>query len=84
MNEFALSSVLELPVEERIRIVEAIWDSVAEEPDEISLPEWQVQELDTRFAAYQRDPSAGLTWTEVKQSILSREFATSYSSRGSR
>ncbi len=34
MSAINLSEVLKLPVQERIRIVEAIWDSVAEHPEQ--------------------------------------------------
>ncbi|MCI0749102.1 MAG: addiction module protein [Nevskiales bacterium] len=70
MSAINLSEVLKLPVQERIRLVEAIWDSVAEQPDRIELAPWQAEELDRRFAAYQANPSDGIPWIEVKRRIL--------------
>jgi len=72
MSGISLSEVLKLPVPERIRLVEAIWDSVAAEPDKIELPAWQAEELDRRLAEFQKDPAAGIPWNEVKQRILNR------------
>jgi putative addiction module component (TIGR02574 family) len=74
MNAINLSEVMKLPVQERIRIVEAIWDSVAEHPEQIELMPWQTEELDRRFAAYQENPSEGIHWDEVKRRILCRAY----------
>ncbi|MGH8557244.1 MAG: addiction module protein [Methylococcales bacterium] len=70
MSVINLSEVVKLPVQERIRIVEAIWDSVAEHPEQIDLMPWQAEELDRRSAAYQANPSEGIAWEEVKRRIL--------------
>lgn len=70
MSAINLSEVLKLPVQERIRIVEAIWDSVAEHPEQVELLPWQAEELDRRIAAYQANPSEGIPWDEVKRRIL--------------
>ncbi len=57
MSAINLSEVLKLPIQERIRIVEAIWDSVAEHPEQVELLPWQAEELDRRVATYQANPS---------------------------
>ena len=65
-----LSESLELPVEERLKLVEALWESVAECPEALELTTAQKQELDRRLAAYERDPDAGVLWAELKQRLL--------------
>jgi putative addiction module component (TIGR02574 family) len=65
-----LSELLELPVEERLKLVEALWESVAECPEALELTAAQKQELDRRLAAYEHDPSAGVPWAELKQRLL--------------
>ena len=70
MSVINISEVIKLPVQDRIRIVEAIWDSVAEYPEQVALMPWQTEELDRRFAAYQANPSEGIPWEEVKSHIL--------------
>jgi len=67
-----LAEVLELPVEERLRLVEALWDSLAKESGAIPLTDAQRRELDRRLEDYRRDPDAGAPWQEVRQRILSR------------
>jgi putative addiction module component (TIGR02574 family) len=63
---------LELPVAERLKLVEAIWDSIAESPDAFPLTEEQHAELNRRLDDYERDPEAGSPWPEVKARILKR------------
>jgi putative addiction module component (TIGR02574 family) len=58
-----------LSIPERILLVEEIWDSIAETPDEVTLTEAQRAELDRRLAAYEADPQAGSTWEEVKAEL---------------
>ena len=65
-----LSELLELPVEERLKLVEALWESIAECPEALELTTAQKQDLDRRLAAYERDPAAGVPWAELKQGLL--------------
>ena len=66
----SLSEVLKLPLEERLRLVESIWDSIAEFPEALELTEAQKQELDRRLESYEADPNAGVPWPELKARLL--------------
>ncbi len=61
--------ILELPVEERLEVAEAIWASL-EGSAAPPLPEWQCQLLDERIAAAEANPEAGTPWVEVKEQAL--------------
>ena len=65
-----LSEVLKLPVDERLKLVESIWNSIAEFPDSLELTKAQRQELDRRLEAYEADPTAGIPWSELKSQLL--------------
>ena len=65
-----LSEVLKLPVDERLKLVESIWNSIAEFPDSLELTKAQRQELDRRLDAYEADPTAGIPWSELKSQLL--------------
>ena len=65
-----LAKVLALPIEERIRIAQSIWDSVIEVPEAVELTDEQRDELDRRIKAYHADPTAGSPWSEVRKRIL--------------
>jgi len=65
------SEALQLPVEERLEIAEAIWESLETSGDQPSLPAWQREILDERIAEDDANPDVSSPWEEVKQRILS-------------
>ena len=73
MNTFTPSGVLSLSVAERIQLVEDIWDTIAEVPDEVGLTVSQKAEIDRRLDAYHRSPEEGSPWDMVRERILSRQ-----------
>jgi putative addiction module component (TIGR02574 family) len=72
IQPFTPAQVLGLSIPERIQLVEDIWDSIAESPEEVLLSDAQRQELDRRLDAYQRNPAEGSPWSEVRERIRSR------------
>jgi len=72
MKPISMAEVLALPVAERLKLVETIWDSIAEIPDALELTKAQEAELDRRLDAYRKDPTVGSLWPEVKARILKR------------
>ena len=64
-----MANILELEVEERLRLVHEIWDSIAEHPDAIPLTDGERAELHRRLDEYQRNPQSGSSWDEVKARI---------------
>lgn len=66
MKPVTLDEVLKLPVSERIRIVETIWDSIADSPEEVQLSDEQKVELDRRLEALEKSPDAGSSWDEAR------------------
>jgi putative addiction module component (TIGR02574 family) len=65
MKQELVAEILALPVEDRVRLVEAIWDSISAVPEALPLTEWQKEELDRRLAELEADPDAGSTLEEV-------------------
>lgn len=65
--------LLSLSISERIQLVEDIWDSIAEIPDELHLSEDQKAELDRRLHEYQDDPEAGSPWEVVRDRIRNQK-----------
>lgn len=59
-----------LPVDERIALVEEIWDSIAEDNGCLELIEAQKQELDRRIKSSQQNPQAGRSWEDIKSEFL--------------
>ena len=59
-----------LPISERIQIVEDLWDSIAAEPDPIPLGPAHLEELDRRLDRYEVSPNEGIEWSVLKSRIL--------------
>jgi putative addiction module component (TIGR02574 family) len=60
---------LRLPPEERLKLVEDIWDSLAAEAGQIPVPDWHLRELDRRAA----DPSPRHITSEELHADLDRD-----------
>ena len=67
------SEILNLPPEERLRLVEAIWDSLAEVPESIPVPEDLREELDRRLESYYRNPESARPWREIREELSRRK-----------
>jgi putative addiction module component (TIGR02574 family) len=65
-----LAELLELPADQRLQLVEAIWDSLVEVPEAIPISNEVREELDRRLAAYYDDPSSARPWREIKEELF--------------
>jgi putative addiction module component (TIGR02574 family) len=69
MANIALAELLKLSMDERLQLVEDLWDSIAAEatsqPQRLPVPEAQQLELLRRSSAYRADPSKARPLEEV-------------------
>jgi putative addiction module component (TIGR02574 family) len=72
MSKFSAADVLELPVQERLQLVEDIWNSIADVPEALALTEEDKLLIDQRLEARGRNPNAGSPWPEVYARITAR------------
>ena len=70
MTKAQLQEILELPAPERLRVAEAIWDSL--EDAELPLTDAHRKLLDERLTAFLADPEDTLTWPELKARLERR------------
>lgn len=70
MKELPVAEILELPIAERIRLVELIWESVAAVPDAVPVSDELKAELDRRLAEFEANPEGGVPWDEVRKRIV--------------
>jgi putative addiction module component (TIGR02574 family) len=54
-----LEQAMHLTVEEKFELISALWDSMAENPQSVPLPGWQLKELERRIEEQQQDPQPG-------------------------
>ena len=66
---FVIIKINALNIEDRIFLVQAIWDSIAAEQVYPDLNEEQKKELDSRINDSESNPDNVLTWEEIKTSI---------------
>jgi putative addiction module component (TIGR02574 family) len=76
MKQLPFAEILELPVEDRIRLVELIWDSIAAVPEAIPVSDELKAELNRRLAEFEADPQAGSPWEEVRKRIVQGTWRT--------
>jgi len=69
MNTMSKAEILKLSVSERIMLIEDIWDSIDEVPEEITLSQAQEIELDARLDAYHKNPAEGSPWAMVRDRV---------------
>ena len=62
--------IRDLPVPDRMALVEQIWDTIAEDQAEFELTIAQKAELDRRLARRQSSGPSGSTWDDVKRRIF--------------
>lgn len=58
-----------LSIDERMLLVEELWDSIAARPESAQLNDKQREDLKRRLDAYRDNPKAGSPWEEVKERL---------------
>jgi putative addiction module component (TIGR02574 family) len=64
-----IEQLVQLPVEERIELIQALWDSIAEDKMPHELSEADKKSLDTRIAALDANPGNVVTWDHIKAQV---------------
>ena len=64
--------IADLSPEERLRLIEELWDSLSAKPGAIPLTNAQREELDRRLDDLESSGPEGIPWEEVLQQIRSR------------
>ena len=66
-----IENLRSLSVDDRVRVVQAVWDSL---PEQASVPtsDERAEELNRRLDAYEADPEDLLTWDEVLERLRGR------------
>jgi putative addiction module component (TIGR02574 family) len=72
MHPLLKTEISQISVADRLSLIDLLWESMAENPDLLPVPEAQQQELDRRLANLESDPAAGSSWEAVKARIGQR------------
>ena len=65
-----LEEILSLPPDQRLKLVEDIWESLAASPADVPVPEWHRELLDERLS--DEDERASRSWDEVRANARRR------------
>ncbi len=65
----------QLTDEERVELLDRLWDLIPIDSDALPVPEWHRDELDRRSAEYDENPKIAMSWEEVKARLLARSHS---------
>ena len=76
MTQISVADILEMPVQERIQLVEIIWESIGAVPHAIEVSPELKTELQSRLADFDQNPEAGYSWDQVKTHLKTGSWRT--------
>jgi putative addiction module component (TIGR02574 family) len=68
----SIAEVKQLPFAEKLQIMEAIWEDLRAQPEQIPVPQWHQELLDERRKAVEEGREELLDWDSIKDSLPSR------------
>ncbi len=72
MTTLEVQRLLEMPLGERMRLIETLWDSVAGTMESSTdIPQWHRDEIERRLAAHDGGQAAR-SWDEVEKDLRAR------------
>ena len=66
----SLQSIHELPLHEKLMVMEALWDDLSAAETDLEMPLWQKDLLVDREAAFKAGKASFVDWEEAKKDIL--------------
>ncbi len=65
----SIAEIRQLPLHEKLQIMEALWDDLRSNADAVLTPDWHKQLLDARRKAVSEGRERVLEWDEIKDSL---------------
>jgi putative addiction module component (TIGR02574 family) len=65
----SIGEIQRLPLSEKLQIMEAIWEELRLDADQVPVPQWHKDLLDSRRKAVDENREEILEWDEVKHSL---------------
>ncbi|MGM0588701.1 MAG: addiction module protein [Bacteroidota bacterium] len=70
MEKTLINKLSQLSKNEKLLLVEALWDSIASEPEELDVPDHHKSILEQRLKTLGEDKKNGSSWKEIRQKYL--------------
>jgi putative addiction module component (TIGR02574 family) len=73
MNQILkIDELLVLPVDDRLAIIDALWQSLSADPSSIPVPDWHAEIVANRLAEDETSSMPGETWEALRKRIEGR------------
>jgi putative addiction module component (TIGR02574 family) len=72
--QMSIAEIRQLPLSEKLQIMEALWDDLRAHVEGLAVPDWQKEILDSRRRALEQGREQVLEWDEVKGSLGTRQI----------
>lgn len=69
MNAIIREEISHMSIEEKILLVEDLWDIIAASEEDIDLTDTQIKELEQRDANYKKNPDSARSWESFKADL---------------
>ena len=70
MEDTLIKELSRLNKNEKIILVEALWDSIASDPEQVDVPEHHKSILEERLKSLDNDTANGKSWDEIREKYL--------------
>lgn len=70
--EVSIDQLRSLPLEKRLEIIAALWESVESELGPVPIPDDILDEADREFEAHLADPSSSVPWATARARLRKR------------
>ena len=71
MSQNQFQEIFNLSRDEKIELVQMLWDDISEHNQDIEIPDWQIEELDRRMQKINDNTATYKTWDELKTKYMS-------------
>lgn len=65
--------IKEMPLDQKLRLMEDLWDDLRSHEEEVKSPEWHREELEATQKRYQAGLEKPIPWEEAKRQLLDRD-----------
>ncbi len=65
----AQAEIRQMPLPEKLALLEAVWSELASEPDQVEIPQWHKDILDDRMRAVENGTAELIDWEAAKEQI---------------
>ena len=70
MEKTLINELSQLNKNEKLLLVEALWDSIASDPEEVEVPDHHKSILEQRLKTLEKDKKNGTSWKEIRHKYL--------------